>query len=459
MLRRRRPEHPAGADPRTGRAPLTSYAVTDPPDPRRDPPPRLPAGRAARPGRGPARTPGRRPLPLAGGPRRPAHRRPGPRPRTRWPAERLDALPGAGPARRAADRAACTPAASASPVWRGERAFSTRRDPGQEHAVLRVREADGTERVLVDPIALDPAGTTTLDAWSPSMGGRPAGLPAVHRRRRGVPALRARRRHRRASLDGPIDRCRYSPVAWLPGGEELLLRAPARPGRRCPPARSSSTAGSGGTGSAPTRPTTTSMVHGDGQRPDHLLRRARVSRDGRWLVVSASAGTAPRDDVWIADLAGDGALRDVPGRRRRPDRAPGSARDGRLWLHDRPRRPALAARRRRPGRPGAPGADAWQDVVPQQPDAVLSDVALVDGAGRRGCRCSPCTPVDATDRLSLWAADGSGPAGRRRRASAPAASPGSTAPPGGRDDGLGRLHRLRRRRRRCCAGTPTTRPR
>src|SRR5215212_1489285 len=41
------------------------------------------------------------------------------------------------------------------PVWRGERAFSTRRDPGQEHAVLRLREADGSVRVLVDPVALD----------------------------------------------------------------------------------------------------------------------------------------------------------------------------------------------------------------------------------------------------------------------------------------------------------------
>src|SRR5688500_15662071 len=57
------------------------------------------------------------------------------------------------------------------PVWRGGRAFSTRRDPGQEHAVLRVREADGSERVLVDPMTLDPAGTTTLDAWSPSWEG------------------------------------------------------------------------------------------------------------------------------------------------------------------------------------------------------------------------------------------------------------------------------------------------
>src|SRR4051812_27082746 len=40
----------------------------------------------------------------------------------------------------------------AAPAWRGERRFLTRRLPGQEHAVLLVAEADGTERVLVDPM-------------------------------------------------------------------------------------------------------------------------------------------------------------------------------------------------------------------------------------------------------------------------------------------------------------------
>src|SRR5215470_16714820 len=36
-----------------------------------------------------------------------------------------------------------------TPVWRGTRCFYTRRDPGQEHAVLYV--SDGAERALVDP--------------------------------------------------------------------------------------------------------------------------------------------------------------------------------------------------------------------------------------------------------------------------------------------------------------------
>src|SRR5882757_843347 len=58
-----------------------------------------------------------------------------------------------------------------SPIWRGDRAFCTRREPDQEHPVLLVREADGTERALVDPGALDPDGTTTLDLWAPSIEG------------------------------------------------------------------------------------------------------------------------------------------------------------------------------------------------------------------------------------------------------------------------------------------------
>src|SRR3954454_22230498 len=99
------------------------------------------------------------------------------------------------------------------PVRRGGRAFSTRRDPGQEHAVLRVHEADGTVRVLVDPTALDPAGTTTLDAWSPSWDGEPLAyqLSGGSDQEARPDGLEARRGD---LLEGPIDRCRYSPVAW-----------------------------------------------------------------------------------------------------------------------------------------------------------------------------------------------------------------------------------------------------
>src|ERR1700733_14326995 len=74
------------------------------------------------------------------------------------------------------------------PAWRGTTQFYTRRDPDQEHAVLYVADvadvADGAaaadaaaaanadERALIDLVAIDPSGRTTLDAWQPDKEGR-----------------------------------------------------------------------------------------------------------------------------------------------------------------------------------------------------------------------------------------------------------------------------------------------
>lgn len=80
-------------------------------------------------------------------------------------------------------------------IYRGARRFFTRRDPDAQLAVLYVAEGD-VERVLIDPIALDPAGTTTLDSWQPSKGGDTAGVPALREGHRGVGAVRDGRRHR-----------------------------------------------------------------------------------------------------------------------------------------------------------------------------------------------------------------------------------------------------------------------
>ncbi|MCW2635596.1 MAG: Prolyl oligopeptidase, partial [Blastococcus sp.] len=288
------------------------------------------------------------------------------------------------------------------PVWRGRRAFSTRRDPGQEHAVLRVREAMSTPRVLVDPMAIDPAGTTTLDAWSASWEGDRLAyqLSTGGDEESSLHVLDVATGK---VIDGPVDRCRYSPVAWLPGGEELfyvrrLAPDAVPPGeeqfhRRVWRHRVGQPADSD------------VLVHGEGSDPTTYF-GVHVSRDGRWLVVSGSAGTAPRDDVWIADLAGDAVLREfqvgVDAQT-----AAWVARDGRLWLmsdRDAPRwRLAVAD----PADPGTWAPHAWQDIVPQRPDAVLSDVALVD-ATDGSLQVLAVHAVDATDRLSLWAADGSG---------------------------------------------------
>ncbi len=292
------------------------------------------------------------------------------------------------------------------PVWRGQRAFSTRRDPGQEHAVLRVREPDGTERVLLDPMALDPAGTTTLDAWSPSWEGDRLAYQVS------TGGDEESRLHvldvaTGELIDGPVDRCRYSPVAWLPGGEELFYVRRLAPDsvpdgeeqfhRRVWRHRVGTPAD------------TDLLVHGEGSDPTTYF-GVHTSRDGRWLVVSGAAGTAPRDDVWIADLATTSEA--TPELREfqvgvDAQTAAWVARDGRLWLmsdRDAPRwRLAVAD----PADPATWASGAWRDVVPQRPDAVLSDVALVD-APDGALQVLAVHAVDATSRLSVWAGDGSG---------------------------------------------------
>jgi prolyl oligopeptidase len=288
------------------------------------------------------------------------------------------------------------------PVWRGDHAFSTRRDPGQEHAVLRVREADGTERVLVDPMALDPEGTTTLDAWSPSWEGDRLAyqLSTGGDEESRLYVLDVATGE---VVDGPIDRCRYSPVAWLPGGEELFYVRRLAPDQV--PAGEEQFHRRVWRHRVGTPAEDDVLVHGEGSDPTTYF-GVHTSRDGRWLVVSGSAGTAPRDDVWIADLAGNGDLQEfqigVDAQT-----AAWVARDGRLWLmsdRDTPRwRLAVAD----PADPSTWAPEAWQDVIAQQPDAVLSDIALID-APDGTLQVLAVHAVDATDRLSVWAGDGSG---------------------------------------------------
>ncbi|HEY4027864.1 MAG TPA: S9 family peptidase, partial [Candidatus Dormibacteraeota bacterium] len=106
------------------------------------------------------------------------------------------------------------------PHWLGdpERYFFMRRLEGEEHAKLLVHEPDGEERVVIDPLAIDPSGKTTLDSYSPSWetdllayqiskGGDEESLLFV------IEVATGRQ------VDGPIDRCRYSAVSWLPGGD------------------------------------------------------------------------------------------------------------------------------------------------------------------------------------------------------------------------------------------------
>ncbi|RZU30772.1 prolyl oligopeptidase family serine peptidase [Blastococcus saxobsidens] len=313
------------------------------------------------------------------------------------------------------------------PVWRGDRAFSTRRDPGQEHAVLRVREADGAVRVLVDPMALDPEGTTTLDAWSPSWEGDRLAYQ-VSTGGDEESKLYVLDVATGEVLDGPVDRCRYSPVGWLPGGEELFYVRRLAPEQV--PAGEEQFHRRVWRHRVGGDPADDVLVHGEGLDPTNYY-GVRTSADGRWLVVSASAGTAPRDDVWLADLAGDAALRELQVGVD-AQTAAWVARDGRLWLMSDRGTPRWRLAVADPADPATWAPEAWRDVVPQQDGAVLSDVALVDGP-YGDLRVLAVHAVDATDRLSVWAGPGSSSPGRLAEVPAPGSGSisGVSAPPQG----------------------------
>lgn len=276
--------------------------------------------------------------------------------------ERLGALLGAG--------------LVSAPSWRGERQFFMRRTARQEHAVLLTVDPDASERVLVDPMELDPGGTTTLDAWQPSKEGD---LLAYQLSEGGTEesVVRVIDLATGDLLDGPIDRARYSPIAWLPGEKAYYYV------RRLPPE------------SLPadeqqyhrrvylhrvgTDPTEDVLVFGEGKDMTNYY-GVSVSMDGRWLVIGAAAGTAPRNDLWLADLHASTAERPELSVVQEGVDASTSVhvgRDGRVYVltdRDAPRGRLCVTS------PQEPSYGTWVDLVPQDPEAVLEGYAILDGA-------------------------------------------------------------------------------
>lgn len=327
-----------------------------------------------------------------------------------------------------------------TPVWRGERWFESRRAGDAEHAVVDLVEPDGTRRTLVDPVVLDPAGTTTLDAWQPSIEGH---LLAYQVSSGGTEesVLHVLDVETGAPVDGPIDRARYSPVAWLPGGGAFVYVRRLSPDlvpdgeeqyhRRLWLHR------------VGTDPQGDVELFGAGLDTTTYL-GVSVTRDGRWMVVSASAGTAPRTDVWIADLTATPV--EAPDLRpvvvgEDAETAAWVGRDGRLYLHtdlDAPRARLAVTD------PGRPGVEHWRTLLPEDPEAVLRGVVLLDEGDGSGAP----DPRRPTELVALWSrhavseltvhdpADGTALPGRLGRIPLP--GPGTVAglsrrPTGGRE--------------------------
>ncbi|HEU5333595.1 MAG TPA: prolyl oligopeptidase family serine peptidase [Actinocrinis sp.] len=279
------------------------------------------------------------------------------------------------------------------PAWRGPRRFFTRRLPGQEHAVLLTVDPDGAERILIDPMALDPTGTTVLDGWAPSVEGDRLGyLVSEAGTEESVLYVLDVASGRR--VEGPITRTKFTPVAWLPGGEafyyvrklapELVPADERQYHRRVLLHR------------VGTDPDADDVEIFGADQPMTNYHGASVTRDGRWLTVTTSQGTAPRNDLWIADLEASGPRRPrllsvQVGVDAQVELAFGrrdTALAGRVLLftdRDASRGRLCVADTRdiadTPDADSESGLDytAWRDLIPEDPGAVLESYTILDG--------------------------------------------------------------------------------
>jgi prolyl oligopeptidase len=266
------------------------------------------------------------------------------------------------------------------PAWRGDRQFFTRREPGQEHAVLYTVSPAGGERALIDPTVIDPTGVTTLDRWEPDDEGRLLAYQLSEGGRE-ESVLRVLDVSTGLDVDGPIDRCRYSDVGWLPGGAAFYYSRSLAPASV--PAGEQQfhrrvylhQVGSPADGDI--------LIFGEGMEKTNYYGVA-VSHDGRWLTITASAGTAPRNDAWLADLSvSDARAPNLQVVQEAVDASawPRAGRDGRLYIltdRDAPRGRIVVAE---PGDPAFPEYASWQELIPEDPAAVLTGFAILDGRG------------------------------------------------------------------------------
>ena len=128
-------------------------------------------------------------------------------------------------------------------------------------------------------MAIDPTGRTTLDAWSADKEGRLLAYQLSHGGDEEA-LLRVMDVATGQLVDGPIDRCRYSNVAWLPGGKAFYYtrRLPAE----AVPAGESQYHRRVYLHVVGTPPEADTEVFGAG-RDKMTYYGVSVSRDGRWL--------------------------------------------------------------------------------------------------------------------------------------------------------------------------------
>ncbi len=259
----------------------------------------------------------------------------------------LDAVPGRERLSQRLDGLLRTDVASV-PVVRGGRAFAIVRRGEALQASLCVREGSQERRVL-DPIAIDATGLTTIDWWFPSPSGALVGY-GLSRNGDERSTLHVVETATGVVRGEAIPDTRYSSVAW--DADETAFFYTRYPAGGMYDVRVYRHV-------LGTPHESDVLVFGAGRKREDMLRLER-SPDGRWLIVVVDDGWA-RSDVYVADTHAE-PLRFAPiaeGRLAQFDAHPG---DDAVYV-----RTDEGASRFRVFRvdPREPSRDAWIEIVPQ----------------------------------------------------------------------------------------------
>ncbi|WP_370949448.1 prolyl oligopeptidase family protein [Amycolatopsis sp. cg5] len=232
----------------------------------------------------------------------------------------------------------------------GERVFFTRMGAEDDMPRLRLRDADGTDRDV-----LDLAPGQVLDRWDPSPDGR---LLAYQVSLRGDErsVLRVLDVDTGAVVDGPIDRVRYSSIAWLPDGSGFYYVRGADD-RRVLFHRIGAD------------PDADPVVFGQDFPPRTGFQV--TAHAGRWLTVHTRQGLAPGNRIWLADLSTP-QFRPMDVGSDEAIHAVRITEDGTAYLlttEGAPRGRLLVAK---------VDTGLWRELVPEDPKAVLEAIAATD---------------------------------------------------------------------------------
>lgn len=186
------------------------------------------------------------------------------------------------------------------PRVRGDAQFYTRNSGLQNQAVLYVAQGDAPARVLIDPNPWAKDGATALAEWLPSDDGKYVAY-AVQDGGTDWRTIKVRDVAAGTDLPDVVEWAKYSNTAWAGDGSGFYysrFEAPAEGAKF----QSLTTNQHLMFHRLGTQQSADVLVYATPDRPK-LGHRAQVSDDGRWLMITSSAGTGAKFEISIADVS------------------------------------------------------------------------------------------------------------------------------------------------------------